>query len=822
MYNKKIWKDGEMITKEALNNIENGISELSAMASTGTYFINLEEWGIHNGFLSEREYIQNEDGSYQPKYTQEEYDIAHNNIKGLNAALKYAADNGYASAILPKYSEIFIAWEETNVNCHAYYQYNLEHIMMPSDLDFNMNYSTIKVIFDSKNRNPYDLSIHDYENPIFRVQGTAITFKSCYNSSIRNGTLLGTAYERAFIEDKENEKGVERNHDMGAGISLIKGSSFIKIENMTIKGFMADGITASTTPDPAMGTEISDPAFNNKKNIDTATGELIDGDDTNFCTDLLSIENWKCKEGTIVTNIGYTRVPNVYKQMFYLYWYDSNRKYLFNTRTRYLQNFLIPEQAKYVRVLIKKEPSQEPGFKKQFKLTPKAGEFCLIRLCNICENRRGGISNMLNNTIIEYNKIYNNGLGKYEGQPQFGDSTRYGINCEDCLPLNLIVKNNYFNDMFHAILFAGGNITCRDNMFNEIQYCTLNLYNCETAYFINNKMTNSGFVGSTESSKYDRNLIMKDNVWIGATKCQIPKANNMRQNISGIIMDGCFHFENLSGRLVRDVDLYYARYDNTTYAWGTCRADDCENINLNIDGKCISTATVLISSNKNTKNFIVRNVSETEACSTRFEKGIYNAEIYDIGSATISHVGITQDDGIIKNTSTFTIENSYIRNFITSNNFYNSEKKPFGLEYEIKNSVIEFDDNHAGINDLTTFRDFIYPYQYVDCPNESTIDIVFEDCTFNFNQARAKNIFATHGNMYVTGRLVFKNCHFNNNSGANIRLIDLDNRNREGAHIDLIIENCTFNGRVESTNPKYPFKGSIIKDGIELQPNDLL
>ena len=477
MYNKKIWKDGETITKEALNNIENGISNLSDIGSSGTYFINLEKWGIHNGFLSEREYIQNEDGSYQPKYTKEEYDIAHNNIKGLNAALKYAADNGYASAILPKHSEIFIAWEETNENVHAYYAYNLEHIMMPSDLDFNMNYSTIKVIFDSKNRNPYDLSIHDYENPIFRVQGTAITFKSCYNSSIRNGTLLGTAYERAFIDDTVNEKGVERNHDMGSGISLIKGSSFIKIENMTIKGFMADGITAATTPDPAMGTEISDPPFNNKKNINASTGELIDGDDTNFCTDLLSIADWKCKEGTIVTNIGYTRVPNVYKQMFYLFWYDSNQKYLFSTRTRYLQNFLIPEQAKYVRVLIKKEPSQEPGFRKQFKLTPKAGEFCLIRLCNICENRRGGISNMVNNTIIEYNKIYNNGLGKYEGQPQFGDSTRYGINCEDCLPLNITVKNNYFNDMFHAILFAGGNITCRDNTFNEIQYNALNLYN---------------------------------------------------------------------------------------------------------------------------------------------------------------------------------------------------------------------------------------------------------------------------------------------------------------------------------------------------------
>jgi hypothetical protein len=460
-----------------------------------------------------------------------------------------------------------------------------------------------------------------------------------------------------------------------------------------------------------MGTAIYDPSFNNEKNIDTATGKLIDSDGTNFCTDLLSVEDWKCKEGTIVTNIGYTRVPQVYKQIFYLYWYDSNEKYLFSTRSRHLQNFLVPEQAKYVRVLIKKEPNKEPGFKKTFQLVPKTGEFCLIRLCNICENRRGGISNMLNNTIIEYNKIYNNGLGKYEGQPQFGDSTRYGINCEDCLPLNLIVKNNYFYDMFHAILFAGGNLTCRDNMFNEIQYCTLNLYNCETAYFINNKMTNAGFVGSTEASKYERALIMKDNVWIGTTKCQIQKANNMKQNISGIIMDGCCHFENASGRLVRDVEVHHARYDNTTYSGGVCKANDCENIVLTIDGKCVSTAKVIISSNKNTKNFVVRNISETEECCTQFDKSICNTEIYDVGNVLIAHGGVTQDNGIVKNTSTLTIENTYMRNVtMLRNNFYNSEKKPFGLEYEIKNSVIEFDNSHTGTNNLNlnTFKNFIF------------------------------------------------------------------------------------------------------------------
>ena len=825
MYNKKTWIDKEPITKNALNNMEEGIAyldeKLSKITRSDVYFIHLEDWGIHNGFLDKREYIQNEDGSYKPKYTDEEYTIAHNNLIGLNAALKYAADNGFASATLPNQSEIFIAWEEDNKSVHAYWAYNLDHIIIPSHLDFNMNNSTIKVIFDSKNRNPYDLSIHDYENPIYRVQGCAVTFKGCQNSSIRNGTLIGTAPERAFIPDLDNESGKEQNHDMGTGIIIKDSSTFIKIENMKIKGFMADGISSSSSHDPSLGGSVWDPEFNNVCYIDTATGELKDSDGTSFCSDLLSIENWKCKEGIMRVNIGYTRVPKIYQETFELFWYDAEKKYLFNTRSRYLQSFIVPEQAKFLRVLIKREQLQDPGFKKTFQLTPNISEFTHINFCEICENRRGGISNVPNNTLIENNKIFNNGLGKYEGQPQFGDSTRYGINCEDCLPLNVTIRNNYFNDHFHAILFRGGLVTCQNNIFNEISGSSLQIYGCETAFFLNNVMYNSGQVGFTESNDYNKTFIMRDNIWIGKSLCRIPKVPKMVQNVSGVTINGYGEFSNTADKIIRDVDYNFDRPDNYSYIGGVCNASNCENVMCNINGRCVSTAKVILTSNKNTKNFIVRNVSATEECCAQFKDEICNTEMYDLGPVFVNHVSITEDNDIIRNVSNLKIENTYMRNVLMSNNFYNKQR-PYKAEYVFKNNVIDFDDNHEGINNLSTFRDFIFPYQYAACEYESVIDIVFEDCIFNFDQVRAKNIFASHPNMYITGLIVFKNCHFNNNSGANIRLIDLNNMSREGAHIDLIIENCTFNGKVESTNPDYPFKGAIIKDGIELQPNDLL
>ena len=57
--------------------------------------------------------------------------------------------------------------------------------MMQSNLVFDMNYSTIKVIYDSRNANPYDKSKHDDNNPIYHIQGALIMARSCYNSTIK-------------------------------------------------------------------------------------------------------------------------------------------------------------------------------------------------------------------------------------------------------------------------------------------------------------------------------------------------------------------------------------------------------------------------------------------------------------------------------------------------------------------------------------------------------------------------------------------------------------------------------------------------------------
>ena len=132
MYNKKTWQDHELITPDSLNNIESGIENIdykinnienrigniNEILKNSVYFIELEKWGIHDGFLEDRDYVLSDDGvTYLPKYTDEEYEIAHNNKEGINAALKYAVDNGYSTAVLPRNSNIFICPSRKIICC---------------------------------------------------------------------------------------------------------------------------------------------------------------------------------------------------------------------------------------------------------------------------------------------------------------------------------------------------------------------------------------------------------------------------------------------------------------------------------------------------------------------------------------------------------------------------------------------------------------------------------------------------------------------------------------------------------------------------------
>ena len=806
MYNKKQWESNELITKEALNNIENGIETLDKRKSNA-YFIDLEEWGIHNGFLDERGYVLGDDGNYLPKYTDEEYEIAHNNKEGLNAALQYAVNNGYNTAVLPNSSEIFICWEEPNERVTAYWGYTKKHIIMPSNLTFDMNNSTIKVIFDSKNINPYDKAQHSYDNPIAHLNGYLISMNACYNSTIKNGTLLGTKYERAYIVDPTNESGQERGFDFGTGIYISQGSSFITIDHMTIKGFMADGITSMTDHDPKKGSSIYNPTFDFKGYIDNQ-GTLNTGDANAYSTDYLSIADWDTKEGIIRTNMGYSRVPNVHNETIWFSFYDENKNFMLRSEERYLQNFLVPKGAKYIRLSVFREENATLGFAKDFQVTPKAGEFCHIQFCEISENHRGGIANMINNTIIEKCKIGNNGKGIYEGVPQFTDTTRYCINCEDCLPLNLIARDNYFYTSFHGILYAGGTIHCENNIFYKIEAAALNVYNCENAFFCKNTLIGGQVGGSTGSSTYDRCYIIKDNKFINAS-IQAGDASNMVYQISGNIFKGVCTFNNYAPySIVKDTIMEFERNDDNTYIGAGADVSNTDTTLIKLNGRLFSTARFAYNSNKNTRNARLINVNvNSNVCPVKYKK-IYNTEVINCTNTDTDYVDV------IVNEET----NEKIRVFSGEVHNSSATDSQFGSLTAYANCDVQLDFLFENTEfDFTVVQEMFHPAWYTN-EYRKIFNIRFENCKFNISYEDFKGIFNANS-ARVTGELIFENCTFKNETSKSIRIFNISS----AANSDLVIKlnNCKYVGDIQAISPTETLV-TVYKDNEIIPNGDLL
>ena len=762
--------------------IKNEINKTSE--ESNSYYVDLTKWGITNGFLGDREYLLDSEGNPIPKYTNEEYQIAYNNKYGLINALNYAKENGYSNVILPK-SDIFICYEEPNSSVTLYWMYKNYPIIIPSGITLDLGGSNIKVIYDSRCKNPYDNSVNSNDNPIYYLKGAVFSFSASYNSTLRNGTLIGDIYERAF-DDGGKEKGCE----FTTGILVDKGSSFITIENMTIKGFMGDAFTSMTDHDPSKGGTIYIPKFEFRGSI--SSGVYEETTDGSYSTDYLDISGWNCKEMIMRTNIGYSRVPNFKNQNFVITFYDENKNYITDSTERYLQNILIPNMAKFFRItILQEETNLEIPFTRDFQITPKSGEFCIIRNCEITENHRGGISNMVNNTIIEKCKIFNNGYGYFEGFPQFPDTTRYAINCEDCLPFNLIVRDSYFYNHFNGILFAGGNVTVDNCIFKSMSSC-LCLYDCENATFTNNKIFNCGhMISSTGSSIYSRSLIADSNTLINSELGSV--SENVSSIVTNTISKGAMGFS--TGFDIFDGAIFKFQRADNSYKHAGLSLSNARNVTAYINDRFVSTAGLHINIDETCENIKIYGAKDLYGnINTYVDGAINNTYIENLWL----NISATSSDNIVY--KKLELNNCKIKNCeVGYGHFVNSGT--LNIDYKIDNTSFTIDENISSI-----FGGSIYNNDVI-----RNLNLVFENCKFNMNSDSIKKIIDLTQATFIGG-IIFENCIFTNNTSNSINLISFGNISNEQFTINLI--NCKTNGDFAIADSNAG--GTFIKDGEEI------
>lgn len=520
-------------------------------------------------------------------YTSEQWDVAYNNKIGIQAALDYAADNGYTEAILPKNQHYNTMYTNISGDIRVDVVKNGHSLIMPSGLIWNLNGSEISILWDSDNRNPYDNG-PDYDP--HRMPGHLVAFHKTYKSKIINGTLTGEMYERSWVEP------TEKDNELNTGVWVNQGSAWMVVDTLTIKGFSGDCISTNTDHNTDFGNyvnfDLSRTLHPNFLNIENGSVSAKTGA---YATVLLDITNLTSSQLTMRTGIGSVRTPEFVNQVYVMCWYDSDDNFLFGEESKFLKRMEVPENATQIKIGIYGEfdnrvdtdtirivvdsvidntdytitindvdytvnsgvsatvdsvalslknsinagdtfklatvitdtirlrdledgellstlvidANMSKSLYKTYQITPPTPHGLTIKNCEITRGHRGGISNVCDDTVIKYNKFYDNGTGPRQGWPEFGVTTKYQINIEDVQPTNVTIKHNDFYDSFNTMLLSGHNVHVYANSI--MNGSGVSVFNCENIYIYTNTFTSCTRAIGFTSDKDKRLVHFYDN-----------------------------------------------------------------------------------------------------------------------------------------------------------------------------------------------------------------------------------------------------------------------------------------------------------------------
>lgn len=468
------------------------------------YRVENDKFGLIEGRLN-----REEDGSY----SRANWDIAYNNMEAIKAIFKYASEMGYSKIIFERgdYSLCL-----RNPKGAEYLANSGWEIFVPSNMEIDFNGSTFRTIYDSDHRMPYD---NDTVREPWRLSGTLFRCYNVENTIIRNGIILGDKYERSFTNP------TERTLDMGVGFLIEASSKNVTFENLDISGMMADAIAANASTDGQTIIYGGDAnCFFTRGNYTSASvnGERIPDSKNQgiFTTDIYHIPNGY-NELMINADYDYYNFPNFNNEIFRYIWFDENKTYLGFAESTYLQTIFVPNNAKYFALCIMGEPLNEfdttigetaDKRKKNFVIAKPISEFVTIRDCYIHENHRGGIANCANDTLIERCRIINNGntLGD---KPQFTDTTRYAINCEDNVSRMVTIRDCIIQNHFNTVIFSCLNLIAENNYISQCSTSAFIVYQCYSCKLNNNFVSSAASLlgWAYVSDARIRNVIITNN-----------------------------------------------------------------------------------------------------------------------------------------------------------------------------------------------------------------------------------------------------------------------------------------------------------------------
>jgi hypothetical protein len=417
----------------------------------GTYVIDLEKWGISKGLP-------------QKPYTDQDYHKAYKNIQGINRALKYAAEKQYTLVLLPK-GEYSLCYPLS--------------IYLVDNITFNLNGSTLKVMYDSDNKSPYD---ERTSGAIYQFAGVSFMFHQVKNAHLTNGKIIGDMYERSFNDS--NEKSVEHTY----GVSFTYGASYCSLSHCEISGYAGDNVNF-TSVGWIRGSIPSKPVLGD---ID-ANGAILPSMNS-IITDFVPIPEGNFSVISL-SGQGYSRQTSLNNKEFNVAFYTENDGFIGRTSNmRVLFPISIPRKAKKIKFIFRDEtdPARNLNIFTNFGGMPAHN---VVEFNEIYDGHRGGITMGGSYCIIKNNRIRDNGkfgTNFLDGVPAFPDTTRYAINQEDSYGDNSIIRDNLITGGFHGILTRGYSVFIENNVITNMSGSGIVVYDQEFTSIRGNYMRRAG------------------------------------------------------------------------------------------------------------------------------------------------------------------------------------------------------------------------------------------------------------------------------------------------------------------------------------------
>ncbi|UKS24915.1 fibronectin type III domain-containing protein [Paenibacillus sp. HWE-109] len=377
------------------------------MADGGDYKVELDRWGIKNNGTE-----------------------ALNTSKGINDALKFASDQGYTEAILPK--GLYLIDENTPIEPQSY-------------MTLNLNGSTLKI--QSNGLVGYAIIMFQRNQQFSRVT---------------NGIIQGD-------KDTHDYTTIKSTHEGGHGIYVdntpVIGSNirFLTLDNLEILNCTGDGISLGS-----LYGQIAGYTFDGK--FESGRISLTDGSlqpDNNRIRSSVKIDLSQANilkwgyfglYGDSYGGLGAGITSDLYDVIFYN---KDDTFYSAKANVQFYDEVEVPKGPSYAKIVIHQGAVPAAG---QTSITLKVVEFAknvYIEKCHIHDCRRLGIS--VNGAKYVY--IRGNEIDHIQGTAPQG-----AIDIEDMYDFNqyIYIENNNLHDnkSYNIIAVAGRHINITNNAIN--------------------------------------------------------------------------------------------------------------------------------------------------------------------------------------------------------------------------------------------------------------------------------------------------------------------------------------------------------------------